>query len=116
MTGQVGHPDWDTTPLDHPTIVDADPSGRAGPLAAAAAACLAGPQSATATSHARMLGLAGAIAVRGAAGILEVHETADGWQLVASDAPTADVADLAGAAIVRAARLAETRRHPGPGR
>ena len=113
MTGPLGHPDWDTTLLAHPAIVDADPSGRAGPLAAAAAACLAGPEPAAATANARMLGLAGAVAVRGPARLLEVHETLDGWQLLPSSVPTADVADLAGAAILRAARLAEARRHRG---
>jgi len=113
MTGRVGHPDWDTTALEHPTIVDADRSGRRGPLAAAAAAYLAGPQSAAAEPNARILGLAGVVVVRGPDGIVEVHETFDGWQLVPSEAPTADLADLAGAAVVRAARLAEARQLRG---
>jgi len=113
MTGRVGHPDWDTTALAHPTIVDADPSGRRGPLAAAAAAYLARPQSAAAERHARLLGLAGVVAVRGPSGIAEVQETLDGWQLVACPAPSPDIADRAGAALVRAARLAEVRRQRG---
>jgi hypothetical protein len=107
VTAPVGHPDWDTAVLDRPAIVDADPSGRRGPLAAAAAAALANPPSAGA---ARTLGESGVVAVRSPAGISEVHETIDGWQLVPSATPTADLADLAGAAIVRAARLAEARR------
>ena len=108
MTGPVRQPDWDTAALAHPTIVNPDPSGRGGPLAATAAAYLAGRQ--TADDSARTLGVAGTVAVRGPAGILEVHETLDGWKLVPSAAPTADIADLAGAAILRAARLADARR------
>lgn len=113
MTRLVGHPDWDTTVLAHPTIVDPDPSGRAGLLTATAAAYLAGRHTAVADDPPRTLGAAGAVAVRGPAGILEVHETLDGWQLVPSATPTADLADLAGAAILRAARLAEVRRRNG---
>ena len=107
MSAPVGRPDWDTAALDRPAIVDADPSGRRGPLAAAAAAALADPP---ATGAARTLGESGVVAVRGAAGISEVHETIDGWQLVPSATPTADLRDLGCAAIVRAARLAEARR------
>jgi hypothetical protein len=113
MTDRVGEPDWDTTVLARPIIVDPDPSGRAGLLAATAAAYLAGRNTADGDDPARTLGVAGAVAVRSPAGILEVHETLDGWQLVASATPTADLADLAGAAIVRAARLADARRRIG---
>jgi len=110
VTRRVGYPDWDTAALAHATLVDADPSGGRGPLAAAAAACLAAPQVPLAHSDARALGVAGVVVVRGPAGSAEVHETIDGWQLVASPAPTADIADLAGAAVLRAARLAEARQ------
>jgi hypothetical protein len=107
VTAPVGRPDWDTAALHRPSIVDADPSGRRGPLAAAAAAALADPP---ATGAARALGESGVVAVRGPAGLSEVHETIDGWQLVPSATPTADLADLAGAAHLRAARFAEARR------
>jgi len=109
---RVGHPDWDTTALTQPRIVDANASGRRGPLAAAAA-CLAAPDEVPAGPDAELLGLAGVVAVRGPSGIAEVHETLDGWQLVACPAPTPDTADLAGAALVRAARLADARRLRG---
>jgi len=112
MTRLVGHPDWDTTTLAHPTIVDPDPSGRGGPLAVTSAAYLAGRQT-VGDDPARVLGVGGAVAVRGPAGILEVHETLDGWQLIPSATPSADLADLAGAAILRAARLADARRWNG---
>ena len=113
MTRHVGRPDWDTTALTQPRIVDADASGRRGPLAAAAAACLAAPDEVSAGPDAELLGLAGVVAVRGPHGIAEVQETLDGWRLVASAVPTPDTADLAGAALVRAARLADARRLRG---
>jgi hypothetical protein len=105
--------DWDTTVLDNPQVIDPDPSGHGGPLAVAAATALdpADPDAAAAAT--RALGHAGVVAVRHSGGVAEVHETLHDWQLLASCAPTPDPADLAGAAVVRAARLAEARRTTG---
>jgi hypothetical protein len=105
--------DWDTTVLDNPQVSDPDPSGHGGPLAVAAATALDPADPGVAAQATRALGHAGVVAVRHRASVSEVHETLHGWQLLASSAPTPDPADLAGAAIVRAARLAEARRTTG---
>jgi hypothetical protein len=55
------------------------------------------------------LGAAGVVAVTATDGVFEVHETVDGWTLVATSG-TPDVADLAMAARIRAGRLAVQRR------
>ena len=108
--------DWDTTTLDNPQVIDPDPSGHGGPLAVAAATALEPADPDAAAQAARALGHAGVVAVRHGAGLAEVHETLHDWRLVGSIAPTPDPADLAGAAVVRAARLAEARRTTGADR
>ena len=112
MRPVTGSADWDTAVLRHPQVVDADPTGRSGPLAAAAAAlvALAHGDGESAAGAAAILGPAGVVAVRSATGTFEVHETPNGWELVPSPVPTPDAGDLGAAALVRAWRLAEARR------
>jgi hypothetical protein len=115
VSAAFGDADWDISVLAEPRVVNADPSGLSGPLAVTAAEGLAALHAAdtiAARTAARVLGPAGVVAVRDPAGVVEVHETIDGWQLVAAAVPTPDLGDLAGAATVRAVRLAEARRAP----
>jgi hypothetical protein len=100
-TAVFGPADWDTGALNCAAVVDAGDDSDAGHAATDA---LAGDVDA-----ARRLGVAGVVAVRADWVVYEVHETVDGWELVAEPG-TPDVADLAMAAAIRAARLAAERR------
>jgi hypothetical protein len=100
-TAVFGPADWDTGALHCAAVVDAGDDSDAGQAATEA---LAGDVDA-----ARRLGVAGVVAVRADWFVYEVHETVDGWELVAEPG-TPDVADLAMAAAIRAARLAAERR------
>lgn len=114
----AGAADWDTSVLGFPLVVDADPSGHSGPLAASAAAAFAAAgrgDEAAAADHAGVLGTAGVVAIRSGRETLEVWETSEGWELAPSAVPTPDVGDLGAAALVRAQRLAEAR-HAGKDR
>ena len=105
--------DWDTGVLRRPQVLDADPTGRSGPLADAAASALAAVQSGDgeeAVAAAAILGPAGVVAVRTGRGSFEVRETLGGWGLAASSVPTPEADELGAAALVRAWRLAEARR------
>lgn len=119
MTDRVA-PDWDTAALAEPRVVEADPTGRGGPLAVGAAAALdarAGGDEATVADAVGELALAGVVALRRRGGpSYEVRETLGGWELVASSVPTPDPPDLGAAALVRARRLAAARRAGGAGR
>ncbi|PLS75692.1 MAG: hypothetical protein CYG61_06110, partial [Actinobacteria bacterium] len=57
-----------------------------------------------------ILGRAGVVAVRSGGRSFEVRETLESWELFASPVPTPDAGDLAGAAVIRARRLAEARQ------
>lgn len=113
MRPVTGSADWGSAVLRHPQVVDADPTGRSGRLAATAAAALVAlshGDGESAAGAAAILGPAGVVAVRSATGTFEVHETPEGWELVPSPVPTPDAGDLGAAALVRAWRLAEARR------
>lgn len=119
MIPLVGRPDWGTAVLARPQVVDADPTGRSGALGATAAAALvavADGDGAAAAAAAAFLGPAAVVAVRRGNRSLEVRQTLDGWELVASSAPTPDAGDLGAAALVRAWRLADARRTGEGGR
>lgn len=100
-TALFGPADWDTGALDHATVLDAGDGSDAG---RAARDALAGDHAALAR-----LGAAGVVALRRDGVVYEIHESVDGWELVAEPG-TPDVADLAMAGAVRAARLADERR------
>lgn len=113
MTPVAGPADWDTHVLTRPQVLDADATGRSGPLAATATAALAAVgdgNAEAAAASAAILGRAGVVAVRGGGRSFEVRETLESWELAASPVPTPDAGDLAGAAVIRARRLAEARR------
>lgn len=113
MRALSGSADWDTGFLGGPQILDADPTGRSGPLAATAAAALvamADGDREAAVAAAAILGPAGVVAVRSGRARLEVRETLDGWEVSPLPVPTPDIGDLGSAAVVRAWRLAEARR------
>jgi hypothetical protein len=117
-------PDWDTTVLEHPTVLtlpDHAPTGaapehadpRLATAAQAIAAQLRGDPAET-TRLAGRLGRAGIVAVRTGDGVLEIRETAAGWRLLAC-AGEPDPADLGVAARLRAYHLARLRRHDAGG-
>jgi hypothetical protein len=106
-------PDWDLRVLDVPVVLHIPEHipPHPDPLLVAAVETLlataAGEHSASRRiSH---LGRAGVVAIRTSAGSLELRETLLGWILVRGDG-TPDPSDLAGAARLRAWRLAAERR------
>ncbi|WP_239312647.1 hypothetical protein [Frankia sp. Cj3] len=123
-------PNWDTTVLDQPIILDlpdrlpadTDHCGHFDPRLALAVAAMTAQldgDHAQATRLVGKLGRAGIVAIRASSGTLEVRETLDGWQLIVS-AGDPDPADLAVAAHLRASHLARQRhiarqRHRGSG-
>jgi hypothetical protein len=111
-------PDWDTSVLDLPVVLDVPDRvtpDLADPLLAAALEALL----ATAAGMPGRpypignLGRAGVVAIRTSAGAFEIRETLLGWVLVIACGDP-DPYDLAGAARLRAHRLALARRHGVP--
>jgi hypothetical protein len=108
-------PDWDLSALDTPAVLDIPDQIPDHPdqllLIGLEALVLSLLGDRNASERIAELARAGIVALRTSSGCLEVHETLLGWTLTRAWG-NPDPADLAGAARLRAHRLAAERRHP----